>query len=68
MEKVTIMAIVLAVLLIAGAVFASAKFLEEDEAENSETEIDLPQQECNSGTCNQQCGGNCGIPRCGCGR
>jgi hypothetical protein len=64
-----ITAIVLAVVLIAGAVFASVAFLQEDVPEESKTEtIKQLQQTCDIETCNWQCGGNCGIPTCGCSR
>lgn len=62
MERINIIAIVVAVLLIAGAVYASADFLEEDEKEIETEEY----YECNANTCDQRCGGNCGIPSCGC--
>ena len=65
MEKTAIIAIVLAILLIAGAVFASAAFLQENKEGNGAVEIS-PQPACGCG-CNQQCGGNCGIQGCSCG-
>jgi len=69
MEKTTLIAVVLATLLIGGVVLASAAFLQEDELEGSETQVvKQPQPTCGPRTCDGQCGGNCGIPTCGCGR
>ena len=64
MDKTTLFVVVLVVLLVAGAFMAVASIQEPEEGVNSE-EV---QPQCNSGTCNQQCSGSCGVPRCGCGR
>ena len=67
MDKTTIIAVVLAVLMVAGAALASAKFLgdgsTEEEVDSGEVAL-----ECGAETCNGECGGSCGIPSCGCGR
>jgi len=53
MQKMTIIALVLATVLIAGAVFASANFIQEE-------------TECSCGKCNGDCNGNCGAENCNC--
>ena len=63
MEKKTLIATVLAVLLIVGAIFVSAALENEEVSEEVEE-----QQVCGAQTCNQQCGGSCGVPKCGCGK
>ena len=63
MDKSTLIALVLCVLLVGGAIFASAEYLEEDKIEIVN---DYEQPVCGPSSCGQQCGGNCGIPSCGC--
>lgn len=66
MEKKTMALLALAVVLIVGAVFVSAELIKG----NSETVKDTSlttQSGCGCG-CNGQCGGNCGIEGCNCGR
>ena len=62
MNKKFLFAVVFAVLIIAGTVFVAATF-EEQEVK------DYPKEPvvCGPQTCNAQCGGGCGIPKCGCG-
>jgi hypothetical protein len=78
MDKITVLAIAAAILLVAGAVFAAADFLDEDVP-------DVPAagaggggdaagpsacsagNDCGAG-CGGQCGGSCGVPGCSCGR
>lgn len=61
MEKMTMITLAIAVLLIGGAIFASANYLQEENV----IEINvLPA--CGPKTCNEQCGGDCGISGCGC--
>jgi len=62
MDKMKLFAIGLAVVLVVSGVFVSANFLQEEE----KAEVCV-QPECGSGTCNFECGGDCGIPSCGCG-
>lgn len=65
MEKITLISIVLAVVLVAGAVFVSADFLEDE----PKVEVKQTVQECNPSTCpSGDCGGTCGVPTCGCER
>lgn len=67
MEKTTIIAVVLAVVLIAGAVFVSATLPKEEAV--AENNVCQPGSgSCDDGNCNNQCGGTCGVPNCGCGK
>lgn len=69
MEKATLGAIALAIVLIAGVVFVSAALSEDSTQSKQGSKIKYsqePQPVCGSQTCNNQCGGNCGIPSCGC--
>ncbi|MBW2980502.1 hypothetical protein KY360_03735 [Candidatus Woesearchaeota archaeon] len=68
MNRAIAIAVVLAVLLVAGGVVVSANLLQEDKADVCGVEAPPPQPVCGSATCNRQCGGTCGIPSCGCGR
>lgn len=61
MEKISLFALVIAVVLVVSVIFASAEFLKEDEIE-----VENLQQVCGPRTCNLQCGGGCGVPKCGC--
>ncbi|MBU1245745.1 MAG: hypothetical protein KKH88_04095 [Nanoarchaeota archaeon] len=68
MKKNNLIAVVIVALLIVGTIFVSAAFQEEKE-EFSVKEPQTcgnPQQTCGQDTCKQECGGNCGIPNCGC--
>ena len=48
-----------------GAIFVSAQ-LDSEEGE-SYSELEQPSQPtCNAQTCGLECGGNCGVPKCGC--
>lgn len=69
MKKTTLIGLVVTLLLVVGAIFVSAHLATDEVSEDSEPEVTQPEkQTCSPGTCNFQCGGNCGIPSCGCGR
>ena len=78
MDKNTTIAIVLAVFLILSAVLVSADFSNKsklsttsscDGSQNNKGNVcSLDLEKCGADTCNNQCGGNCGIPSCGCQR
>ncbi|MBW2967653.1 hypothetical protein KY362_04150 [Candidatus Woesearchaeota archaeon] len=77
MEKVTMLAIVAAVVMVVGAVFVAADFMQGPAADSGETggEGDAPSASggsCGAGSCGASCdgscGGRCGAPTCGCGR
>ncbi|MFH1212004.1 MAG: hypothetical protein V1659_03690 [Candidatus Woesearchaeota archaeon] len=62
---------VIAIVLIAGAVFVSAEILQKNTAPNSGSKIldnSAPEQQpaCGCG-CGGQCRGTCGVESCGCG-
>lgn len=61
MEKMTMITLAVAVLLIGGAIFASANYLQEKNVKEVDALLT-----CGPKTCNQQCGGDCGISECGC--
>lgn len=62
-------AIVFVAVLVVGALFVSARLNSEETSESSGSEkVQQSQLECGAGTCEGQCGGNCGIPTCGCSR
>ncbi len=64
-KKGSFAAIMLAVVLVTGAIFASAAFLEQG-GESKEMEAsDEPL--CEEIGCKEECGNKCGIPSCGCG-
>ncbi|MFC1741126.1 hypothetical protein ACFL3V_01140 [Nanoarchaeota archaeon] len=71
MQKITIISVVLAILLVAGAVFAAADFLGSEEPVESQEQPVVSQGSCASGACgagcDSSCGGSCGVPSCGCG-
>ena len=71
MEKITVISIVLAVLLIAGAVFAAADFLDEEPVADGggaeQPKACSDGQDCSAG-CGGTCGGSCGVSTCGCRR
>ena len=54
------------------AVFVSAAIIQQDGDETVEPvacESKITEEsQCNGQTCNQQCGGTCGMPRCGCSK
>jgi hypothetical protein len=66
MEKKMMVALVMVAFLVAMAVFASADSAPVEVVE--EAEPSQPGPECGPGNCNLECGGDCGIPSCGCGR
>ncbi|MBD3248431.1 hypothetical protein GF336_00110 [Candidatus Woesearchaeota archaeon] len=66
MNKKTIAAVVIAALVILGAIFVSAGM--EDRTEEKDTVSLSEKPACGPDTCNNECGGGCGIPTCGCGR
>ena len=72
MKKTNLVLLIALALLIVGAIFVSANFSDEKEKPqeiyNGRVCGGEPQQTCNSGTCDFQCNGDCGIPNCGCGR
>lgn len=70
--KIGLVAALLAVLLVAGAVFASSAIQKDAAADNNDAPAETGIKEkscgCGSPSCNQQCGGSCGISSCGCGK
>ena len=64
MNKTNLIVAVVVGLLIVGAIFVSATFQEEQE-EKKEV-VEKPQPACGTDTCKYECGGNCGMPSCGC--
>lgn len=68
MNKTTIIAVAVAALLILGAVFVSAGFLQDSsDSEKSPSITGNAQAKTSCGCgCNGQCGGTCGIEGCGC--
>ncbi|MBN2422666.1 hypothetical protein JXB41_05535 [Candidatus Woesearchaeota archaeon] len=71
MRKVYIIATVVA-LLVVGIIFVSATRTSEEPINEGTgntgiCRTELPEKQiCGASTCNQQCGGSCGIPGCGC--
>ena len=67
--KKDLIGLVAIVLLIVGAIFVSAH-LTSDKEETSQPveEISENAETCGPNNCNFNCGGNCGVPTCGCGR
>ena len=69
MKKTNKIALAVIALLILGAIFVSAYVSDNSNAEqNTIEEKPRVQEECSASTCNFNCGGNCGVPTCGCGR
>ncbi|MBW2971915.1 hypothetical protein KY359_02665 [Candidatus Woesearchaeota archaeon] len=71
MEKVTIVAVALAILLVAGAVFVAADFLDAPPASDADDAPVQAPRACGAEGgcgCGGQCGGTCGVAGCGCGR
>ena len=71
--KQYILAVAVLLLLVAGAVFATADFLDEDPAAEEDGGSAAQPRACSAGNdcsagCGGQCGGSCGVPGCGCGR
>jgi len=63
MKKLTIVILVIATLLVAGALAASASF------ENTEETPEIKDAPvCGKTACDGECGGQCGVPTCGCKR
>lgn len=69
MQKATIIGIVLAVFIIAGAVFGSAALFQDSGSAPTEkaTVSTAASEPCPCG-CGGQCDGNCGNPACTCGK
>lgn len=58
---------VVIVAFVVGAVFVTSAFAQEDkETSVKQSTCGQPEPICGSDTCNQECGGSCGIPSCGC--
>lgn len=66
MDKKIWFVLVIALAVIIGAVFVSANFAADNTQEPQEKQISPAA--CNAQTCDGQCGGSCGVPKCGCQR
>jgi len=66
MNNKVLIGAVIATVLIIGAIFVSAQFISDEEPKLS-CEAIQSAEGCTQNSCNVQCGGNCGVPSCGCG-
>ena len=66
MNKKIIIGLVVVLAVIIGAIFVSANFASEETVEEPQQKVSPT--ECNAQTCDGQCGGSCGVPKCGCQR
>lgn len=67
MNKKIWVGMIVALLAITAAIFVSADF-SGDEPQKQTFSEKIGPATCGSGTCNFECGGNCGVPKCGCGK
>ncbi len=65
MEK-KLIGLAIAIILVVGLMFVSANTQADSEEKPTASSCEIAEPICGSSTCNQQCGGSCGIPRCGC--
>ncbi|MBD3164625.1 hypothetical protein GF323_05490 [Candidatus Woesearchaeota archaeon] len=71
MDKRIWIGLSIALVLVLGGLFASANLETEviESGEEKESSVcGAPEPSCGADTCNFDCGGNCGISSCGCGR
>lgn len=69
MKKATLIGVILAItIILVVSIFVSAHLTTEEKFSESDEIKIQPTQTCNANTCNFECGGNCGVPNCGCGR
>ena len=65
MKTMTTVFVVLAALLIVGAVFVSAEVAQESEAQEEAPSVcQVSPSQCGVGSCDGQCGGSCGVASC----
>ena len=64
MEKKNLIGLITGILLIVGAVFVSATFLQGEVAEEESGD----EASCGCGSCNGDCGGSCGVEGCSCAK
>lgn len=62
MDKKVLIGAVFLLFLVAGLMFVSANL-----GQNNAEIVEEPEPTCGADTCGLECGGNCGIPSCGCG-
>jgi hypothetical protein len=68
MERKAIVVIAVLALLLVGAIFVSADLVQKSNAEKTSTPLtESKAAGCGCG-CNGQCGGDCGVEGCSCGR
>ena len=61
MKKRIVIGLVLGALLVLGVFFAAANVNDKEQVEEPTVST------CSASSCGLECGGSCGVPRCGCG-